>query len=64
MIPCLQRQTTADSNWIQSPEGRICYYASEVVATRRFYGLDQKSTRNTDTSTFGAVPSGYGKQKK
>lgn len=56
MVPCLQRQATADSNWIQSPEGRICYFASEVVATRRFYGLDSKTAVNTDNRTFSPVP--------
>lgn len=48
MFPCLNRQTTADANWIQSPEGRICYFASRVVAEKRVAGPEHEMTADTD----------------
>ena len=64
---CSQRQREADANWNQTPEGKICGVASQVVAYRNFYGLDApaanppkgatRDNSNPDTRTYGAVPS-------
>ncbi len=67
LIPaCNDRQKTANANWNQTAEGKICSVAGQVVSLRNFYGLDAPANKshkgtaanggNSDKRTYGPVP--------
>jgi hypothetical protein len=54
MLPCNDRMKTANANWTQTGEGKICASAAQVVATRNFFAVP--TGPNTDTRTFSPIP--------